>query len=146
MEKGTPYKIRYKMALKELGKTYTEVETLKLEIDKLNTNLHSALLQIKALNELTENQRDYYKSQLNKEMPKEDFEEELRIFKLGNEQVVKELKIIFKEKLKYLEVIEWVKEQYDSDFSVEEIDNLEPRDSAIYERISETIKNAYEAI
>ena len=76
----------------------------------------------------------------------EDYKEELRIFKLGNEQVVKESRIMFKQKLKLLDVIEWVKEQYDSDFSEEEIDNLEPRDSAIYAKISETIKNTYEEI
>lgn len=72
----------------------------------------------------------------------EDFKEELRMSELGNKQLLEEFKITFQEKLKYWKVLGWIKGQYDTDFTKEEIQQLEPRDAAIYEAIEEVLKTS----
>lgn len=50
--------------------------------------------------------------------------------------------LMFKQKLKYWKVLGWIKGQYDTDFTKEEIQQLEPRDAAIYEAIEEVLKTS----
>lgn len=70
----------------------------------------------------------------------EEIKEQYKILESGNKQVLEEYRVTFAEKLRYWKIIEWIKGQYDADFTKEEIQQLEPRDSCIYETIEKVLK------
>lgn len=72
----------------------------------------------------------------------EDFKEELRMSELGNKQLCEEIKALIEEKNRYFKIIKWIKEQYDTDFTEKELDNLEPRDECIYSEIKEVLQSS----
>jgi hypothetical protein len=47
-----------------------------------------------------------------------------------------------KTELKYLETIKWIKSQYDTDFTEEELQQLNPRDEVIYENVKEILQKS----
>lgn len=109
-----------------------------LPVEMLETPLVREVLKKLAEYEDIELAPDVIKYKLNEN---EELKEKYSMLESGNKQLCEEIKRLVKEKGKLINALRYVKEQYEMDFTEEELAELEPRDESIYNTV---VKNLNE--
>ena len=69
-----------------------------------------------------------------------NLKEDVRMLEMGAKQLIDEIKLLIKDRDILIGALEYIKKQYEDDFTEEELSELEPRDDSVYNEVIESLE------